>query len=254
MAKQLLIYESAVPVNAATHGSLSFEPVPDYTFAASINAVPLTAVEIIAAAPEYAIVFVASGDDVMPVAVLGVRTDQNLFLSSDSRWEAKYVPAFIRRYPFVFSMSADQKTLTLCIDETHPGFNRDGRGERLFDEAGKPTPYVDRVLGFLKDYQAHAERTRSFGKRLKDLGLLEAMEAVVTTPGGEQVPLRGFLAVSRDRLRALEGEKLAELASTDELELIYLHLFSMRNFNDVKDRFVGAIGKSTAAVEATAAS
>ena len=246
MAKQLLIYESAVPLSSAAHRDLSFEPMPDYAFASGINAVPLTAVEILAAASEYAIVFTASGDDVMPVAVLGVRTHQNLYVSADSQWQAKYVPAFVRRYPFVFSASPDQKTLTLCIDDTHPGFNTDGRGERLFDADGKPTAYAGRVLDFLKEYQTQFERTRVFGRHLKELGLLEPMEAIVSLPGGEQVPLRGFLGVSRERLRALDGDKLESLAKTDELELVYLHLASMRNFNDVKDRFVGAMATAPA--------
>jgi hypothetical protein len=151
------------------------------------------------------------------------------------------VPAFIRRYPFVFSTSADKKTLTLCIDETHPGFNEHGRGQRLLNDDGKPTAYVEQVLTFLKEYQAHFERTRAFGRRLKELDLLEPMQAQVTTPAGENVKLGGFLGVSRDRLRALDGDALATLAKTDELELIYLHLYSMRNFNEVKDRFIGAL-------------
>ena len=241
MAKQLLIYESAVPLSSAAHRDLSFEPVPDYAFASGINAVPLTAIEILAAASEYAIVFTASGDDVMPVAVLGVRSHQNLYVSADARWQAKYVPAFVRRYPFVFSASPDQQTLTLCIDEMHPGFNEQGRGQRLLNDDGKPTAYVEQVLTFLKEYQAHFERTRAFGRRLKELDLLEPMQAQVTTPAGENVKLGGFLGVSRDRLRALDGDALATLAKTDELELIYLHLYSMRNFNEVKDRFIGAL-------------
>jgi hypothetical protein len=73
------------------------------------------------------------------------------------------------------------------------------------------------------------------------------MEAIVSLPGGEQVPLRGFLGVSRERLRALDGAKLESLVKTDELELVYLHLASMRNFNDVKDRFVGAMATAPAA-------
>ena len=241
MAKELLIYESAVPVTSVKHGRVCFDPAQDYAFSAGINAVPVMAVEIVPAATEYAIVFTEAGDDVMPAAVLGVRAEQNLYLSPDSKWQAQYVPAFIRRYPFVFSISADKKTLTLCIDETHPGFNEEGRGQRLLNNDGKPTAYVEQVLTFLKEYQAHFERTRAFGKRLKELDLLEPMQAQVTTPAGESVKLGGFLAVSRDRLRALGGEALATLAKTDELELIYLHIYSMRNFNEVKDRFIGTL-------------
>lgn len=241
MAKQLLIYESAVPVSAGRHGTASLEVVSGYAFSAGINAVPLMAVEFLRAATEYAIVFTAAGDDVMPAVVLGVRGDQNLYLSPDAQWQAKYVPAFIRRYPFVFSTSTDGATLTLCIDESYPGLNRDSRGQRLFTDDSKPSAYTEQVLKFLQEFQASFQRTRAFGKRIKELGLLEPMQAQVTTPKGEKLSLGGFLAISRDKLRALDGEALASLAKTDELELLYLHLYSMRNFNDVKDRLIGTL-------------
>ncbi len=249
MTRQLLIYESAVPVSAARHARHSLAPAPDHAFSAEVNAVPLMAVEFLRAATEYAIVFTQSGEEIMPAAVLGVRDHQNLYLSADNKWQADYVPAFIRRYPFVFSSSTDGKTLTLCIDEKHPGVNTEGRGERLFGDDGKPTPYVERVLKFLQEYQAQFERTRAFCKRVQALGLLEPMQAQVTTPKGEKLSLNGFLSVSREKLRALDGEALATLARTDELELLYLQLHAMRNFNAVKDRLIGTLKEDVPAAE-----
>jgi hypothetical protein len=245
MPKQLLIYETAVPLSATRHGSASLEAKGDYAFSAGVNAVPLMAVEFVPAAAEYAIVFTAAGDEVLPAAVLGIKGDQNLYLSADAQWGAKYVPAFIRRYPFVFATSKDEKTLTLCIDESHPGVNREDKGQRLFGDDAKPTQYTENVLKFLKDYQLQFERTKQFGKHLKELDLLEPMQATVTTPDGEKLSVGSFMAVSREKLRALDGEALAKLIKTDELELIYLHLYSMRNFNEVKDRLVGAMAKAS---------
>jgi hypothetical protein len=241
MTKQLLIYESAVPMSASRHGSLCLEDVSDYSFSAGINAVPVMAVEFLRAATEYAIVFAEVRDEVLPAIVLGLRPDQNLFVSEDSKWQAKYIPAFIRRYPFVFSATNDQKTVTLCIEESHPGLNKEGRGHRLFGDDGKPSAYTQQVLKFLKEYQVHFERTRRFGKRLKELDLLEPMFAQVTTPQDQKLTLGGFMAVPRKKLRSLGGEALASLAKTDELELLYLHLYSMRNFRDVKDRLIGSL-------------
>ncbi|HRD90432.1 MAG TPA: SapC family protein [Accumulibacter sp.] len=247
MSKQLLIYESAVPVSTTRHAGASVETNDSYAFCAGINAVPLMAIEFPRAAAEYAIVFTAQGDDLMPAAVLGVRNEQNLYLSADLRWKADYIPAFIRRYPFVFASSADGKSLTLCIDESHPGFNREGRGSALFGDDAEPTPYVTKVLEFLQEYQAHFERTRVFGRHIKELGLLEPMQATVTTPKGETLSLGGFMVVSRDKLRALDGETLQQMARNDELELLYLHLASLRNFNEVKDRLLGTLAEQPAA-------
>lgn len=247
MAKQLLIYESAVPLSAARHAGLSLEAKGTYGFSAGINALPLMAIEFVRACAEYPIVFATEGDDVMPAVVLGVRNGQNLYLSADERWTADYVPAFVRRYPFVFSSIDAGKSLALCIDESFPGLNREGRGNALFAEDGKPTEYTQKVLEFLKEFQAHFERTRAFGRQLKELGLLEPMQANVTTPKGEKVALGGFLVVSREKLRALDGDKLQQLVRNDGLELIYLHLTSMRNFNALKDRFVASIEAAAAA-------
>ena len=252
MTKQLLIYASAVPVSAARHAQISLEAGSDFAFSAGINAVPLMAVEFQRAAAEYAIVFTQAGDEIMPSAVLGVRDDQNLYLAADRTWQADYIPAFIRRYPFVFSSSADGNTMTLCIDESHPGVNAAGRGERLFGADGKPTPFVEGVLKFLQEYQVQFERTRQFCRRIRDLGLLEPMQAQVTTPQGEKLALNGFLSVSREKLRALDGESLSALAKTDELELLYLQMHAMLNFNSVKDRLVGTTKNRAAPVAAAA--
>jgi hypothetical protein len=203
------------------------------------------AVEFLRAATEYAIVFAATGEDVLPAVVLGVRPEQNLYLSPDAHWQAKYIPAFIRRYPFVFSASDDRQTLTLCIDEAHPGLNREGRGQPLFGDDAKASAYTAQMLKFLQQYQVHFERTRVFCQRLKELGLLEPMQAQVVTPAGEKLSLGGFMAVSRTKLRALDAQALAALARTDELELLYLHLYSMRNFSEVTDRLVGAHAPNT---------
>lgn len=238
MTTQLLIYETAVPVSSGRHGKCAVEAGKGYAFARKLNSVPLMAVEFPQAAPEYAVVFAQSGDDVVPVVILGARQNENLYLGSDDAWQAKYIPAFIRRYPFVFSPSEDGKTFTLCVDEAFQGLNYMGRGQALFDAEGKHTPYVDNVLKFLQEYRAQFLRTQAFCKKLKELDLLEPMQAQFTLGSGEKMSLTGFLVVDRKRLKALAAETLHQLAATDELELIYLHLQSVHNFNTVKNRLI----------------
>lgn len=238
MTTQLLIYETAVPVSNQRHAQWSVEVGADYAFSRHVNAVPLMAVEFMPAAAEYAIVFAQEGDNILPAAILGMRGQQNLYLSAENTWQARYIPAFVRRYPFVFSSSPDGQTFTLCIDEAFKGFNQQGRGQRLFGDDGKPSPYTDNVLNFLREYQAQFERTKAFCRKLKDLNLLEPMQAQITMSTGERVSLTGFLGIDRKRIRTLSSENLAKLVANDDLETIYLHLYSMRNFDEVKNRFL----------------
>lgn len=252
MSTQLLIYETAFPVSNRRHANWSVEAGGSYSFSSKVNSVPLMAVEFPVAAGEYAIVFAGQGDAIMPAVILGMRGNENVYLDSKGGWQGKYIPAFIRRYPFVFSSDAEGKTLTLCIDEAFAGCNQQGRGERLFGDDGKPTPYVDNVLKFLQNYQAQFLRTQAFCRKLKELDLLESMQANATLPSGERLSLTGFMAVDRKKLKALPGDKLSELAQSDELELIYLHLESIRNFSTMRDRLVVIPGSKLDDTGATA--
>jgi hypothetical protein len=149
----------------------------------------------------------------------------------------------VRRYPFVFSASPDGVKFTLCIDESFAGCNQSGKGARLFDDEGKPTAYVENVMKFLQEYQTQFRVTQAFCNQVRQLGLLEPMQAEITLASGERSALTGFLTVSRDKLKGLRDNELAALAKTDALELVYLHLQSLRNFERLKNR-LAAVAKT----------
>ncbi len=247
MATQMLIYERAVPVSLQRHRDWYIKTGTDYRFAGKVNSVPLVGAEVTVAAQTFPIVF-AGEADLVPVVLLGVRDGENLFVDADGTWDGKYIPAFLRRYPFVFSSTDDGKTFTLCLDEDFSGVNTEGKGERLFDVAGERTQYLSNVLNFLQVYQAQFQRTQALCKKLADLDLFESMQAQVRLKSGQQLTLSGFKVVNRDKLRALPAETLGELAKSDELEVIYAHLASLSNFGAMVERMgaTGTTGQSEA--------
>ena len=109
----------------------------------------------------------------------------------------------------------------------------------MFDDDGQQMQYLENVLEFLKGYQAHFQRTEIFCKKLKELDLLEPMSAQFTTPKGEKVNLTGFKAIDRNKLKDLTGDQFKELAKTDELELTYVHIQSMRKLNLMIEQAMG---------------
>jgi hypothetical protein len=240
MATQLLFYENAVPVSAKKHAKLCVKAGDSYAFARKVNSVPLTASEFAEAGAEYPIVFAGEGGNIIPTAILGVAGEKNAFVSEEGGWGGRYIPAFIRRYPFVFSQETADNQLILHIDESFEGCNTKGRGEHLFDSDGSQTQYLKNVLAFLQDYQARFNRSQVFCKRLSDLGLLRPMQAQFTMPGGEKRSLTGFMTVDREKLKALDEATLAQMMATDELECVFLHLASLRHFGQVADRAAGS--------------
>lgn len=240
MTKQLMIYERAVPISSERHRDWSLEAGRNYAFAKEVNSVPLLAAEFIAAATDYAIVFAGDDKNIFPSVILGMRANENNAVDAEGNWTGGYVPAFLRRYPFVFARSDDGKTFTLCIDEEHEGFNKDGKGERLFDAEGKRTRYLESMLTFTREYQGLFDRTQLFCKRLMDHDLLKPAQAQFSLPGGQSAQLGGFFTLDRDKLKALPAEVLAEMAKTDELELCYVHLQSLNNLTPMARRIAAS--------------
>jgi hypothetical protein len=240
MAVQQLIYEEPVPVSSVRHGDCSVQVDGTYSFAGKVNSVPLLGVEFAVAALELPIVFAGEGDAICAAVVLGMRSQENAFLGEHAAWKGRYVPAFLRRYPFVYATTPDSDRYTLCIDEAYPGLNREGRGERLFDAAGKPTPYVEGVLRFVKSFAVQFQRSQAFCQQLQRLEVLEPMQAQARLPDGRELSLSGFRSVSRERLRRLPTDTLGALAAGDELELVHAHLLSLRNFMTLRERMVEA--------------
>lgn len=244
MSKQLLIYERVVPLSSEIHRDVSVKVTENFDFARDLNSVPLLAAEFTSAVPNHPIVFAGQGDAIFPAVLLGLQDAANQCVDAAGNWTGGYIPAFLRRYPFIFSQDAGN--FTLCIDETYPGINRDGRGERLFDAEGERTQYLQNMLTFVSQYQAQFERTRLFCKRLSDLNLLEPAQANYSLADGRSGTLSGFMTVNRDRLKAIPEAALREMFATDELELCYVHLHSLQN--------VSRLGiKAAAPVEAPAA-
>jgi hypothetical protein len=236
MAKGLQFYKNVVALSNTTHRKLRIKPGTGYRFAAGTNSVFVAAVEFQPASREYPIVFVEADEIIAPMAVLGLKEGQDLFVNEDGSWDARYIPAYVRRYPFVLAgPDATAEKLTVCIDAGFESLNEE-EGERLFDDEGKNTKITDEALDFLRNYQRHVQFTQEFCKDLKKLDLLEPMGATINPPGCEQLKVVGFNVVSRERLKALKGAQLAKLIKNDALELIFLHLASLDNFQLLAER------------------
>lgn len=233
MAKQLLIYDRVVPISSDTHRDWSVKITEDYKFSSELNSVPLLAAEFLTAAQDYAIVFAASDDAVFPAILLGFEDGNNLCVAADGAWTGGYIPAFLRRYPFVFAEDVGEESgkFTLCIDEEYSGLNKEGRGERLFDSEGNRTQFLQTMLTFVTQFQAQFNRTKQFCDKLQKLQLLEPAQARFTTSEGRTGTLSGFSTIVRDRLKAISEADLKEMFTTDELELCFVHLHSLQNIN-----------------------
>ena len=234
MSKQMLLYETVVPITVDRHGKWSMEKGKDFSYCRTINACPLMVSEFRAAAATLPIVFSNSESGSVPAVVLGVEPEKSSMVADDGSWRGRYIPAFLRRYPFVFATNEGGEQFTLCLDEKFDGLDESGeRGDRLFGDDGQPTDAMNTSLEFAKNFEVENRRTQAFCKLLDDNNLLDPMNAQIALPDGTKRALTGFQTISRERLKALSAETVKSMFDSDALELIYLHLSSLGNMENI---------------------
>jgi hypothetical protein len=237
---EVLFYERPVPLNRTAHKDLRMRPLPNVSFAAKVHSVPLTGVEFAPAARDFPILFAGSSlEEAGPMALLGLRQEENLFIGEEGFWEnGVYIPAFVRRYPFVLAekpAGAEGDDFTVFLDEAFDGFNNE-EGERLFNEDGTDAPALTNAVNFLGEFQDHVRRTQWFMGKLREHNLLEPRTINLSNPAGKQINLNGLFVVNEEKLRALDDKVAGELLREGAFGWIYAHLVSLSNIDRMAER------------------
>ena len=217
-------YQEIAPLTREQHGDMCIEPLDDYSFTKGTNTVYVFGMEFIRACKEYPIVFANYEGNLFPVALLGLVPGQNVFLDQNNVWNARYIPGYVRRYPFIL-VDTGEGQHAICIDNKYAGLNKEGKGQRLYGE-NDDGPVIEEAKDFLVKFQSHIKRTEIFCKRLRELDLLVPMETVVTEEGRE-LSMEGLEIVDRQRVLELDDKVIIELMRNNEMELIYQHLTSL---------------------------
>ena len=161
--------------------------------------------------------------------MLGLRNEENLFVDDKGDWDARYIPSFVRRYPFVLAETGKTGQRAVCIDEGYEGFNDEG--EPLF--AGEETtPILQQAIDFLEESQKQYLRTETFVQRLRENDLLMSLDAKVDMVDGQQYGLTGLLAIDEKKLLKMPDDEALQLFRSGELSWIYCQLMSMGNMVD----------------------
>lgn len=232
----VLFYTAPEPLSREVHGKLGVvRKDKPFKFAAQGHVVPLTVAEFPLACISYPIIF--AGDQRQPLAVMGLNPGQNIFVEADGGFQVgSYVPAYIRRYPFVLANDDAQQRMIVCIERPSELFSEENPDMPLFDENGEPSEYTKNSIKFCEDFETERRRTESFVQLLTDLDLFETKTAVfrpmlANGQQGEPQKIADYFGVSEEKLRALPAEKLVELRDSGALEKIYNHLSSLAGWD-----------------------
>jgi hypothetical protein len=200
-----------------------------YDFARTLAICPISGEELLHASREMPCAFTKTEGRYSLSVVLGLQPDMNLFVSPDGSWNASYIPALFRAYPFrLVNVRGNEDSLTLAIDEDG-GLSSDG--EPFFDEEGKPMPKVAEYLEFLTQIERGRLKADEVVKQLDEAGLIEDWPLTVKWEDGSEQKIEGLYRVAEQKLNQLDDETFLRLRRSQALPIAFMQLLSMRNID-----------------------
>ena len=239
-----LFYNDLAPLNLRDHANWKARAADKATWMIGQHAIPLTVEEFPQAARHFPIIF-ASGENPVPLALMGLNEGINVFVDAEGNVAPNtYVPAYARRYPFLLAkLTPDTTDLSLCFDASTNLLGDFEDGEPLFT-GEEPSEATRNVLQFCEQFEQAGQRTQTFVEELTKHDLLMDGEAAIQQTGVEQpFVYRGFQMVNEEKLNELRGDQLRKIQKSGLLPLLYAHLFSLSTLPQVFDRQV-KLGKA----------
>ena len=239
LSGRVLFYNKPEPLSLESHRNLGVKRLDTpFMFLRTAHAVPVTVSEFGVASASFPIIFV--GADKTPVAVMGVRQGENEFVDVKGQPDPDhYVPAFARRYPFVFASDDNADRLLLCIDREASMIT--DKPDVPFFEGDEPSKFTQDAIEFCKEFERQRRATMDFVQLLTEMDLLE-QKSVSFTPRdqsgqeGAQQKIADYWAVSEERLNNLSDEKFLQLKNTGAMGAVYAHMVSLLNWPRVIQR------------------
>jgi hypothetical protein len=235
-----LLYNGLEPLNRNAHAKYKVRRLNGLDRVASTHAIPVTVDEFAMIQRHFPIVF-SAGEAPVPIALMGLHEGTNTFFDEKgvAREGNVYLPAYLRRYPFVLArLREDSDELSLCFDPTSGAVGEFSEGEPLF-EGENPSEATNAILQFCEQFEQAGQRTQFFMNELKEAGLLMEGEVAIQPEGSEQPFIyRGFQMVDEEKFRNLRGDELRKLNQNGALPLIMAHLFSLSVIREIFARQV----------------
>ncbi|WP_149195462.1 SapC family protein [Luteimonas suaedae] len=204
-------------------------------FGDQVGMVPAFPTEYAELQREYPIFFrkEREGGEYQSVAMLGFDKQENLFLQGD-HWNASYLPGYVARGPFLIGFQEQwdegelHKKPVIHVDLDHPRISFE-EGEPVFLPQGGHSPYLQHITTVLGGIHDGVEGGKAMFAAFESMGLIQPVKLEVKLDAEHGVDLTGLYGIDRERLAALEADKLLALHRWGFLEGAFLVLASMHN-------------------------
>jgi hypothetical protein len=209
-------------------------PARPFSFCETVKAIPLTISEIAMAQKHYPVIF-ADPKNPLPMAVVGLIDDVNLFVDDNGEWEQNiYIPGYIRRYPFALAGDKQSDRMAIIVDAAYEGIS-DSPEVKFFD-GEEPSGDIKQAMEYCTNYERDRLVTVQFAEQLAKYDLVSSQVAQFTPEGGEAQPFAQYNGVEEQKLNEIADDKFLELRKSNILPVLHAQLMSMGNWRTLMDR------------------
>ena len=212
-----------IPLTPQTHKDKRWLTASTYNFAKKSALIPLVSADMIQAIIDMPVVFTQKG----PAALLGYKTDNNLYIDDKGKWLGKYVPAALKGYPFQLARNQN-KNFILCVTDDPDYITDSPKGLPFFDEKDKPTAQVQKIMTFLKQVEQNKAITAKAFQALQKHEVIKPWPVVLEVQGKKH-RLDGLFRADEKKLSQLSDEAFLELRKARALQLAYSQMISMQH-------------------------
>ena len=222
-----------VQLNNVDHHALRVARRYSSDFGHSVNQAALSPSEFEDAQREYPILFRRDEKgEFQAIVLLGLDRGENVFLAAD-QWNARFIPAEIRRGPFFLRQVEDGfGTASLApfidLDDIRVG---ESEGEPLFLPLGGNAPYLEEVITALRTIQERAVETQAMFSLFLELELIQPVNIQIQLADRLEYRIPDVFSIDTAHFSTLAPDKLKRLQASGFLPHAIFARSSLQNIN-----------------------
>ena len=236
---------SLVAVDNKSHKDIKINTSLVDAHGKNLHLVPAVVAEFTHLALQQPIVLTKNGETGQFVfaAMFGFGDKENLFWQ-DEQWQGIYLPLQIQRQPFFIGevpgkLGKEKKRVneefSVCIDTDSPAISRT-EGESLFTAIGKETPYFEQAKNCLAKIMQGELDNQLLIEQLQEMALIQPISLEITFINQQKTRLNSLYTIDKDKLAALNNEKISKLHQLGLLLPIYIMIASLGQVYSLIDK------------------
>lgn len=227
--KRKKMYKNLQVLDKEKHKNLKISGIQNLDFLMETSFLPVVLNESAIVGKEFPLVFTSNKNPTL-VALVALG-GENLALNNKGKWINKYIPAYVRRYPFSIGSTKENKDQKIILIDEDSSLFSEEKGNQLFKKSGEQSKFLENAISYLKNNDKQTSISRAVVEEISKYDILEDREISLGEGEEKKILVNGFKVIDREKLNNLSDEILASWARRGILSFIDVHIKSLENIN-----------------------